>query len=40
MKHVKLGGVDVARIGFGAMGMSAYYTGPPPPPMTSADHHQ
>jgi aryl-alcohol dehydrogenase-like predicted oxidoreductase len=27
MRHVRLGGVDVARIGFGAMGMSAYYTG-------------
>src|ERR1700758_5107139 len=27
MKQVRLGGVDVARIGFGAMGMSAYYTG-------------
>jgi aryl-alcohol dehydrogenase-like predicted oxidoreductase len=27
MKQVELGGVEVARIGFGAMGMSAYYTG-------------
>src|SRR6201987_922996 len=27
MEQVRLGGVDVARIGFGAMGMSAYYTG-------------
>jgi aryl-alcohol dehydrogenase-like predicted oxidoreductase len=27
MKQVELGGVQVARIGFGAMGMSAYYTG-------------
>jgi aryl-alcohol dehydrogenase-like predicted oxidoreductase len=27
MKHVKLGGLDVSRIGLGAMGMSAAYTG-------------
>jgi aryl-alcohol dehydrogenase-like predicted oxidoreductase len=27
MRHTGLGGLDVARIGFGAMGMSAYYTG-------------
>ena len=27
MKHARLGRLDVARIGFGAMGMSAYYTG-------------
>jgi aryl-alcohol dehydrogenase-like predicted oxidoreductase len=27
MKHVSLGGLDVSRIGLGAMGMSAYYTG-------------
>jgi aryl-alcohol dehydrogenase-like predicted oxidoreductase len=27
MKQARLGGVAVARIGFGAMGMSAYYTG-------------
>lgn len=26
MKHIKLGGLEVARIGLGAMGMSAYYT--------------
>jgi aryl-alcohol dehydrogenase-like predicted oxidoreductase len=26
MKHIKLGQLDVARIGLGAMGMSAYYT--------------
>jgi aryl-alcohol dehydrogenase-like predicted oxidoreductase len=27
MKHIKLGGLDVSRIGLGAMGMSAAYTG-------------
>src|ERR671933_2188657 len=27
MKHVKLGNLDVGRIGLGAMGMSAAYTG-------------
>lgn len=27
MKHVKLGDLDVSRIGLGAMGMSAAYTG-------------
>ncbi|PIB06613.1 hypothetical protein B1C81_22990 [Streptomyces sp. HG99] len=27
MKHVSLGGLDVSRIGLGAMSMSAYYTG-------------
>jgi len=27
MKQARLGRLDVARIGFGAMGMSAYYTG-------------
>src|SRR3954471_23183381 len=27
MKHIKLGDLDVARIGLGAMGMSAAYTG-------------
>ena len=27
MRHVKLGGLDVSRIGLGAMGMSAAYTG-------------
>jgi aryl-alcohol dehydrogenase-like predicted oxidoreductase len=27
MRQARLGGVDVGRIGFGAMGMSAYYTG-------------
>src|SRR6516162_9811840 len=27
MKHVKLGSLDVGRIGLGAMGMSAAYTG-------------
>src|SRR6185295_19355275 len=27
MKHVNLGGLDVGRIGLGAMGMSAAYTG-------------
>jgi aryl-alcohol dehydrogenase-like predicted oxidoreductase len=27
MKHIKLGDIDVARIGLGAMGMSAAYTG-------------
>ena len=27
MKHIKLGGLDVARIGLGTMGMSAAYTG-------------
>jgi aryl-alcohol dehydrogenase-like predicted oxidoreductase len=27
MKHIKLGGLDVGRIGLGAMGMSAAYTG-------------
>ena len=27
MKHVSLGTLDVARIGFGAMGISAFYTG-------------
>jgi aryl-alcohol dehydrogenase-like predicted oxidoreductase len=27
MKHVKLGDLDVGRIGLGAMGMSAAYTG-------------
>src|ERR1700753_865713 len=27
MQQARLGGVEVARIGFGAMGMSAYYTG-------------
>jgi aryl-alcohol dehydrogenase-like predicted oxidoreductase len=27
MKHVSLGSLDVSRIGLGAMGMSAYYTG-------------
>jgi aryl-alcohol dehydrogenase-like predicted oxidoreductase len=27
MKHVKLGALDVGRIGLGAMGMSAAYTG-------------
>lgn len=27
MKHTMLGGLPIARIGFGAMGMSAYYTG-------------
>ena len=26
MKHIKLGGLEVGRIGLGAMGMSAYYT--------------
>lgn len=26
MNHIKLGGLEVARIGLGAMGMSAYYT--------------
>jgi aryl-alcohol dehydrogenase-like predicted oxidoreductase len=26
MKHIQLGTLDVSRIGFGAMGMSAYYT--------------
>jgi aryl-alcohol dehydrogenase-like predicted oxidoreductase len=26
MKHIKLGNLDVSRIGLGAMGMSAYYT--------------
>jgi aryl-alcohol dehydrogenase-like predicted oxidoreductase len=27
MRHVSLGGLDVSRLGLGAMGMSAYYTG-------------
>jgi aryl-alcohol dehydrogenase-like predicted oxidoreductase len=27
MKHISLGGLDVSRLGLGAMGMSAYYTG-------------
>src|ERR1700680_1679075 len=27
MKHIKLGDLDVSRIGLGAMGMSAAYTG-------------
>ncbi len=27
MKQARLGRLNVARIGFGAMGMSAYYTG-------------
>jgi aryl-alcohol dehydrogenase-like predicted oxidoreductase len=27
MKHVSLGGLDVSRLGLGAMGMSAFYTG-------------
>ena len=27
MKHISLGGLDVSRIGLGAMSMSAYYTG-------------
>ncbi|MFJ3640197.1 aldo/keto reductase [Streptomyces sp. NPDC090108] len=27
MKHVSLGGLDVSRLGLGAMSMSAYYTG-------------
>ena len=27
MQHISLGGLDVSRIGLGAMGMSAYYTG-------------
>ena len=27
MKHIKLGNLDVSRIGLGAMGMSAAYTG-------------
>ncbi|MFI1470527.1 aldo/keto reductase [Streptomyces wuyuanensis] len=27
MKHINLGGLDVSRIGLGAMSMSAYYTG-------------
>src|SRR4051794_14097770 len=27
MKHIELGGLDVARIGLGAMGMSSAYTG-------------
>jgi aryl-alcohol dehydrogenase-like predicted oxidoreductase len=27
MKHIKLGGLEVSRIGLGAMGMSAAYTG-------------
>src|ERR1700680_4816325 len=27
MKHIALGGLDVSRIGLGAMSMSAYYTG-------------
>ncbi|WP_405733292.1 aldo/keto reductase [Streptomyces sp. NBC_01537] len=27
MQHVKLGGLDVSRIGLGTMGMSAFYTG-------------
>jgi aryl-alcohol dehydrogenase-like predicted oxidoreductase len=27
MRHVALGGLDVARLGLGCMGMSAYYTG-------------
>src|SRR5215207_238430 len=28
MKHISLGGLDVSRIGLGAMGMSAYYLDP------------
>ena len=27
MKHISIGGLDVSRIGLGAMSMSAYYTG-------------
>src|SRR6266545_4351540 len=27
MKHISLGGLDVSRIGLGAMSMSAFYTG-------------
>ena len=27
MKHIKLGALDVGRVGLGAMGMSAAYTG-------------
>jgi aryl-alcohol dehydrogenase-like predicted oxidoreductase len=27
VQHVALGGLDVARLGLGCMGMSAYYTG-------------
>src|SRR6266508_3624670 len=27
MKHISLGGLDVSRIGLGAMGLSAFYTG-------------
>src|ERR1700729_3420787 len=27
MRHISLGGLDVSRLGLGAMGMSAFYTG-------------
>ncbi|WP_255355968.1 hypothetical protein, partial [Frankia sp. CpI1-P] len=27
MQHVSLAGLDVSRLGLGAMGMSAYYAG-------------
>src|SRR4051794_26798398 len=27
MRHTKLGGLDVSRLGLGTMGMSAFYTG-------------